>query len=126
MSDAPLVAVVNGDNGNLTLLQALLTERGYRVMLHKDGTAAHSTLKRSRPDLVLLDVPIDDPAGSWTLLDLLTLDPDTLGIPVLVCCNEPKMVAHKVDILRQAGNDILEKPFSKDILIGRVEALLHT
>ena len=126
MSDAPLVAVVNGDNGNLTLLQALLTESGYRVMLHKDGTAAHSTLKRSRPGLVLLDVPIDDPARSWILLDLLTLDPDTLGIPVLVCCNKPEMVCHKVDVLQQTGSDILEKPFSKDILISRVEALLHS
>ena len=126
MSDAPLVAVVNGHNDNLALLHALLVESGYRVMLHKCGTAAHATLKKTLPDLILLDIPLDNPAGSWILLDLLTLDPVTEAIPVLVCCNEPVIVAQKVRVLRQTGNDIMEKPFSQDLLIERIATLLRT
>ncbi len=52
----PLILVVDDEDGNPRLLQALLAGESYRVTSASDGAQAPTSAAAEPPDLVLLDV----------------------------------------------------------------------
>ncbi|HYM82593.1 MAG TPA: response regulator, partial [Candidatus Dormibacteraeota bacterium] len=53
MTDDPgLILVVDDTPQNVRLLEALLTSRGYRVLIAGDGAAALELVRNESPDLV--------------------------------------------------------------------------
>jgi CheY-like chemotaxis protein len=85
----PLIAVVNNDLPFLDLMKELLTEEGYRVILHHEGDTAYALIRKEQPDLVILDIRLEYPEAGWTVLDLIQLDPETTHIPVILCSADP-------------------------------------
>jgi CheY-like chemotaxis protein len=80
------IAAINDDTAFLQLMEELLrVEQGYAVGVRKQWQDAHGFVKDFRPDLVILDVVMSDEEAGWRILNLLTLDPQTRPIPVLVC-----------------------------------------
>ena len=82
----PRIALVNDDTTYLQLMQDVLAgEEGYEVLLCKEGDTAYVFVKEQRPDLVILDIRMGGEETGWKILELLTLDPETRPIPVIVC-----------------------------------------
>jgi CheY-like chemotaxis protein len=80
------VAVINDDTAFLNLMRDLLeTEGGYEAVICREWDDAHAFVKDQRPALVILDIRIGGEEHGWTVLNLLTLDPETRRIPVIVC-----------------------------------------
>ena len=52
---AARIAVVNQDDVFLLLISQILTVEGYDGLLLHKGQDAHATIKKERPDLVMLD-----------------------------------------------------------------------
>ncbi len=121
---APSIVVVNTSEGLFDLLDELLGEQGYtrNYLVHVDD--GYQTIRRQRPDLVILDVPMEQPDKAWLVLDLLCLSEETTGIPVIVCSTDARLLQAKAERLRQQGYYPLEKPFTLAAMVERIEAAL--
>ena len=122
----PHVAVINDDTTFLRLMDELLgREEGYRVSTSFVGGEAHSFVREVQPDLVVLDLVFGDSAEQgWRTLDLLTLDPATRRIPVIVCSAATTLLHQHADWLRRFDVEVLPKPFDLDALFDLVATTL--
>ena len=77
------ILVAEDDAEQRTLYVAILSGAGYRVLEANDGEEAVATVRRDRPDLVLMDVTMPGTSG-WNAVRALKEDPETMGIPVIV------------------------------------------
>ena len=127
MGDAPRarIALINDDTTFLELMHDLLeTEEGYEVLICKESSNAHQFVKEQPPDMVLLDVRMDGEERGWRILELLTLDPETTSIPVVVCSAALSHLKDHEPLLRKYGVGVLPKPFDLDALVAKVRAAL--
>ncbi len=117
------IAVINDDTAFLDLMHDALTSLGdYETVLCKEGDRAYRFVKERRPDLVILDIRIGGPETGWTVLEMLTLDPETRPIPVIVCSADGRDLQAREPQLRRPGVEILPKPFDLDVLLEKVKA----
>jgi DNA-binding response OmpR family regulator len=121
----PRIAVINDDTAFLNLMEELLEEEeGYDVSVCREANNAYQFVKDQLPDLVILDVRVGHEESGWTILELLTLDPATRPIPVIVCSAALHSLAEHQPLLEQYGCEVLAKPFDLDALLIKVEAAL--
>lgn len=120
------IAVVNDDTEFLTLMSQLLEMEGHQTMIVREANAAFDTLKAEQPDLVILDIRLDNPHMGWTICEMLTLDPETRKIPVIICSAALDSLREREDWLRRHGIGALAKPFDIDDLCRAVTTVLET
>jgi DNA-binding response OmpR family regulator len=119
------IAVINDDTAFLDLMEELLEkEEGYEVSVCKEAGNAYGFVKEWHPDLVILDIRVGHEENGWRILELLTLDPATRPIPVIVCSAALHSLAEHQPLLEQYGCEVLAKPFDLDALLEKVEAAL--
>jgi CheY-like chemotaxis protein len=122
----PLIAVVNDDTTFLSLMKEILEDEGFQVQLHIGGDLAYQMVRETRPDLVILDIRMPNPAQGWETLDLLRLDPATTHIPVIICSADPQQLNEKGPHLESLRCRAIEKPFDLDILLSTIREMLDT
>jgi CheY-like chemotaxis protein len=121
------IAVINDDTVFLELMRDLLeTEGGYEAVICREWQDAHGFVKEQQPALVILDIRIAGEERGWTILNLLTLDPSTRPIPVIVCSAAVQSLHDHQDILSKYGIAALPKPFDIETLLETVERMLPT
>jgi CheY-like chemotaxis protein len=119
------IALINDDTAYLQLMEDLLQdEEGHEVLTCKVSSDAYEFVKEQRPDLVLLDIRMETPEAGWMVLELLTLDPQTRNVPMIVCSAAIRELQDHEDLLKKYGVDVLPKPFDLDTLLKKVEAAL--
>ena len=98
----------------------LLRRAGYEVYAAEGTEASRAVLSRVRPDLIVLDIMLEDGDGR----DFCREIQQTLDVPILFVSALDKD-ADIVAGLHTVGDDYLPKPFKFDVLEARVEALLR-
>jgi CheY-like chemotaxis protein len=119
-----LIAVVNDDTVFLDMMAAVLRERGWDVRVYREGDSAYFQLREIQPDVIILDIRMESPETGWTVLELLTLDPTTSAIPVIVCSAAIVDLRAHEEVLKKYGIAVLPKPFDVATLYAQVEAAL--
>jgi CheY-like chemotaxis protein len=121
----PRVAVINDDTVFLELMRDLLEEEeNYEVLICKEWDNAHQFVVETRPDLVIQDIRIGGEEHGWTILNLLTLDPRTRPIPIIVCSAAIQSLHEHQEWLSQYGIHALPKPFDLDTLLSTIETMI--
>jgi len=100
---------------------AALEAEGYQVQPSAD---AFGDIRHARADLVILDLFLHGEAAGWQQLDVLTLDPATRGIPVIVCSAAIASLGEARAKLAMLDVAVLEKPFDLEQLSAAVAAAL--
>ena len=119
------IVVINDDTTFLGLMRDLLQEvEGYEVRICKEGDRAYEFVRDRQPDLIILDIRMGGEESGWTLLELLTLDPKTRPIPMIVCSAAIRDLQDHQPLLDRFGIGVLPKPFDLDVLLEKVEAAL--
>lgn len=119
------IAAINDDPAFLELLRDLLeVSEGYDVVTCTVGEQAYDFVKEHRPDLILLDIRMGGEEIGWTVLERLTLDPETRPIPVIVSSAAVTRLAEHGSRLERYGVEVLPKPFELDALLEKVAACL--
>ena len=112
--------IVDDETSLVQVLEAILTDSGFRVLVAVNGRAALDQLAAAKPDLVLLDymMPVlDGPA----VLKAMAADPAYRDIPVVMISALPEAaVAEKCH--GYAG--FLRKPFSATKIIETIRQVL--
>jgi two-component system, NtrC family, response regulator AtoC len=110
MSEKERVLVVDDEPSIRKYLQTLLEVDGYRVTALSSGQEAlQSVQDGERPDIIILDVLMQEMNGLDTLRQLMQVD-RTLNVIMLSCSNEVTTV---VEAIRLGAQDYLTKPFEK-------------
>jgi DNA-binding response OmpR family regulator len=114
------ILVVDDDDDIRGLLRSLLERAGHRVVEAADGRSGLRELYRSKPDLVVLDVAMPELDG-WATLERIR---DVSEVPVLMLTARDAEL-ERVRGLRAGADDYLVKPFGRQELVARIEALLR-
>lgn len=103
------------------MLCAALRHHGFTVDMAADGTEALAGIGATRPDLIVLDVMMPGIDG-FEVCRRLRADGDLTPVLFLTARDETE---DKVRGLKLGGDDYLEKPFSLEELMARIEAVLR-
>ncbi len=114
------VLVVDDDPDIRGLLGELLGRAGYEVTEAADGREGLRLFYASRPDVVVLDVSMPELDG-WQTLERIR---DLSDTPVLMLTARGAEL-EKVRGLKAGADDYVTKPFGRQELLARVEALLR-
>ena len=114
------ILVVDDDRDIRGLLRELLARAGYDVAEAESGKAGLREFYASPPDLVLLDVSMPELDG-WQTLERIR---DLSEVPVMMLTARAGEL-EKVRGLKGGADDYVTKPFGRQELLARVEALLR-
>jgi two-component system phosphate regulon response regulator PhoB len=106
-----------------SLLSFLLSSAGYETFETADAISAMDEANRQQPDLVLLDWHLPDMEGI-KLLRLWRAEEATARIPVIMVSGKADEV-DRVAGLKAGADDYVTKPFGRDELLARVQAVLR-
>ena len=120
----PRVVVSNHEPAFLGLLQALLQEEGYVVLVPPELDDPYPFIKAQRPAAVVLDAPFRQETAILAVLDLLRLDPATARLPVVVCSTAPRDLGG-LDGREGEGRSLLATPFDLDRLLAVLATALR-
>ncbi len=116
------IVTVDDDPDILDVIEASL-EDDYVVIKASAGQEGLETIRRERPDLILLDYNLPDMQGP-DIARKLRLDSFFLHTPILMLTGKGE-VDDKVKGLESGVDDYMVKPFSPDELIARVRMLIR-
>jgi DNA-binding response OmpR family regulator len=114
------ILVVDDDPDIRGLLRELLDRRGFSVLEAGDGQEALRVFFDDRPDLVVLDVQMPGLDG-WKTLERIR---ELSDVPVVMLTAKATEL-EKTRGLRAGADDYVTKPFGRQELLARVEALLR-
>ena len=77
------ILVVDDDKKIVRLVQSYLEKGGYQVLTAYDGETALHTIRRERPDLVVLDLMLPDRDG-WEITRIIRADESLAGLPIVM------------------------------------------
>lgn len=117
------ILVVDDERDIVGLIDYNLTKAGFSVLREYDGDAALSAARRSRPDLVILDLMLPGIDGVDVCKRLKSSDP-TRDIPIIMLTARTEE-ADMVLGLELGADDYVTKPFSPRVLVSRVRAVLR-
>jgi DNA-binding response OmpR family regulator len=104
------------------MVKSILADK-FEVLEANDGMSGLDAAKKTSPNLILLDFVMPKYNGYQTLQALRRVD--TLkAIPVIMISGLREQVAENVP--EPWDFDFLEKPFEPEVLISRIDQLLHT
>ncbi len=121
MNEPPIrILVVDDDEDIRLLLRGLLERAGFTVDEADGGRAALRALYAAPPGLVLLDVSMPELDGYQTLERIRDLS----DVPVIMLTARAQEL-EKVRGLSAGADDYVAKPFGRQELLARVQALLR-
>ncbi len=116
------ILLIDDDEIQLQLQRSLLMHEGYNVYATADGPQGIGIFKRTRMDLVLLDLGLPSMSGIEVLKELRRLDP---AAKVIVITGYPS-VESSVVALRAGAWDYVQKPVNIPVLLKKVSNALSS
>jgi len=120
---ASRVLVVEDDHDIAHLLSHSLTRAGFTVDLMHSGAEVLAAVRRSLPDLVLLDLMLPGLDG-LEVCRTLRGDPRTAAVPIIMLTARAEE-SDRIVGLELGADDYVTKPFSPNEVVARVRALLR-
>ena len=119
------ILVVDDELVNLEILTRLLGKHGYEVVAVETGREALYEAQASSPDLILLDICMEDMDG-YAVCAQLRDNPATSDIPVIFI-SALDQTLDKVRAFDSGGRDYIQKPFhlSLDQFLDRADKALY-
>lgn len=115
------VLIADDEENVRVLLEEVLTDDGYRVIVAKNGKEAFESVKKQVPDCVLLDVRMPVMDGMEAFLKIKEIDS---GLPVIfITAYGSSEIA--INAMKQGAYDYLTKPFNIDEIKIKVKKAIE-
>jgi two-component system response regulator ChvI len=117
---AATIALVDDDRNILTSVSIALQAEGFATRVYSDGEAALKALTDNPPDLAVLDVKMPRMDG----VELLRRLRERSTMPVIFLTSKDEEPDEALG-LALGADDYVKKPFSQNLLIARIRAILR-
>jgi len=114
------ILIVDDDDAIRSLLQQELSDAGYLIEQATNGKEALESVRKNRPDLIILDVMMPEMNG-FDVAAILKNDPQTMDIPIIIL----SVVQDKARGYRIGVDRYLTKPINTTELFAEVGTLLE-
>lgn len=118
--DADIVLLVDDAPENLAVLSDMLEEQNYLVFVANSGERAIESVRRARPDVILLDAVMPGIDGFETCRRLKS-DPASRDVPVIFMTGLTD-TEHVLAGFKAGGVDYVTKPVNPEVVIARIAA----
>ncbi len=111
------ILVADDDLAILEVVKIILSEGGFNVISTSNGAEVEKIIKKSLPDLILLDIWMSGADGR-EITKKLKSRIETKDIPIIIvsALRETRKIATQI-----GANDFLEKPFDINQMISLVK-----
>lgn len=117
------VVYIEDEQEMIDLVRLILARKGFEVMGANGGREGLDTVRRSLPDLVLLDLMMPDMDG-WDVYQQMRADESTRQIPVIIITAKAQNIDKVLGLQIAKVDDYIAKPFSPQELVDSVEKVL--
>ncbi|KUG05422.1 two-component response regulator yvcp [hydrocarbon metagenome] len=114
------ILIVEDDNTISSIMQDRLNKWGYETLTVREFNDVLSTYISFQPHLVLMDINLPFYDGFYWCAKIREIG----KIPI-VFISSRDTDGDKIRAISQGGDDYIEKPFSLDLLIAKVQAVLR-
>lgn len=122
---ADTVLVADPDAPVRAMLQHLLREAGYRVLVCADAAECYTVIRAARPQLALVDVSGRGRDGFWLALLQLSADSLTRRIPLVLMTTNTGWLDDARAALAAMGVRAIPKPFDTNELLDVIATSLR-
>jgi signal transduction histidine kinase/CheY-like chemotaxis protein len=119
----PLILLAEDNKDNITSMCDFLQEKGYRIVVARDGAAAVDVTRREHPDLILMDIQMPKVDGLEATRELRK-DPDFAEVPI-VALTALAMLGDRERCLAAGTNEYMSKPVNLKKLHKTIQRLLR-
>jgi DNA-binding NtrC family response regulator len=119
------IVVINDESAGTDLLSQIVRDQGWNVVTCPTMGNAYCTLRSSRGDLVIVDIPCTDSGRAWDFITFLQFDAGLCATPVIVCSAHSDELLAREEWLCDHHIGILPKPFDLDELHRAIHAVLQ-
>ena len=119
-----IALVVEDDRVLADLIAFTLRREEFQVFLAYDGETALHTVRRDKPDLILLDLMLPDRDG-WDVTRLVRSEPSLANTPIIMLTARVD-VTDKIVGLEMGADDYVTKPYDPREVVARVRARLRS
>jgi len=113
------VLVVDDSPAQLEHIRDVVNSAGYQVITADSGHEAVSKALAEVPDLIFLDIVMDDLDGYGACREILE-NPDTSEVPVIFVSTKNTR-ADEMWARRQGGRSLITKPYDDDQIIDELK-----
>lgn len=123
----PNILIVDDDPDFVEITRTILESKGHKVSSASDGEEAMESIRKQKPDLVLLDIMmaniLDGLRVTWEMHD----DPELYKIPIIVVSSigQSPYAGHFPTDEYLHVDDWLSKPIQPEVLLGKVQLYLQ-
>lgn len=123
MTNYAEILVVDDMPDQIAYSSTLLRAEGYRVFVANCGKATVRFLEKRIPDLILLDIQMNDINGI-ELCQIIKSNSKTRDIPIIFLTSEtsPEIISKGFEV---GGCDYVKKPFSQEEYLARIKTHLQ-
>jgi DNA-binding response OmpR family regulator len=117
-----LILLVDDDNEIIESMRTVLENKGYGVLVARDGNAGLTIAERENPDLIVLDMMMPKKSG-FLVLEKLKGRSGGLIPTIMITGNEGSR--HRAYAEMLGVRDYIRKPFAMEKLVRSVERVLE-
>src|SRR3954454_20930181 len=119
--DAKTILLVDDDAEIVESMRTVLENRGYRILVARDGNAGLTLAEREVPDLIVLDMMMPKKSG-FLVLEKLKSRPGGLIPTIMITGNEGSR--HRAYAEMLGVRDYIRKPFAMEKLVRAIDRVL--
>lgn len=119
----PTVLVVDDDEFQHKIVSKMLKDGNYHLLFASGGVEALRILRKTRPDLILMDVMMPYMDGLEVVRQIKTV-PRLANIPVIIITGKGEKDVI-TESLKVGVIDFMVKPFARNTLLGKVAKVLR-
>ena len=123
MPDKRRVLCIEDEPEMIDLIRLILERKGFEVMGAVGGQEGLDTVRREKPDLVLLDLMMPDVDG-WEVYRQMKADDELQSIPVVVVTAKAQSIDKVLGLHIAKVDDYVTKPFGPTDLLDSVDRVL--
>jgi twitching motility two-component system response regulator PilH len=115
------VLIVDDSATDLKCMEEILSQEGYQIFLANSGVEALKKSNDEIPDLIFLDVVMDNKNGFQTCRELKK-NPKTKDIPVFLISSKSQKVDH-IYANQVGAQELIPKPVNAQLLLDKIRTL---
>jgi two-component system, OmpR family, response regulator VicR len=117
------VVYIEDEQEMVDLVRLILVRKGFEVIGASGGREGLDIVRRTLPNLVLLDLMMPDMDG-WDVYQQMKAEEATRNIPVIVVTAKAQSIDKVLGLHIAKVDDYISKPFSPQELVDSVEKVL--